>query len=44
MKDALSLFPIDQLLNGGIVDYILGAEPSPGVFVLGYNEARIPRR
>ena len=44
VKDALSLFPIDQLLNGGIVDYILGAEPSPGVFVLGYNEAPIPRR
>jgi predicted homoserine dehydrogenase-like protein len=44
VKDALTLFPMEQLLNGGIVDYILGAEPSPGVFVLGYNEAPIPRR
>jgi predicted homoserine dehydrogenase-like protein len=44
VKDALTLFPLDQLLDGGLVDYILGAEPSPGVFVLGYNEHPIPRR
>jgi predicted homoserine dehydrogenase-like protein len=44
VKDALALFPTDQLLNGGLVDYILGAEPSPGVFVLGYNDHPIPRR
>ena len=44
VKDALTLFPADQLLNGGLVDYILGAEPSPGVFVLAYNEHPIPRR
>jgi predicted homoserine dehydrogenase-like protein len=44
VKDALTLFPMDQLLHGGLVDYILGAEPSPGVFVLGYNEHPIPRR
>jgi predicted homoserine dehydrogenase-like protein len=36
--EAVSLFPMDQLLNGGLVDYILGAEPSPGVFILGYDE------
>lgn len=29
---------MDQLLNGGLVDYILEAEPCPRVFVLGYNE------
>ncbi len=44
VKDALTLFPLDQLLGGGLVDYILGAEPSPGVFVLGYNEHPVPRR
>jgi predicted homoserine dehydrogenase-like protein len=44
VKNALSLFPIDQLLDGGLVDYVLGAEPCPGVFVLGYNEHPIPRR
>jgi predicted homoserine dehydrogenase-like protein len=44
VKDALTLFPMDELLDGGLVDYILGAEPSPGVFVLGYNDDPIPRR
>ena len=44
VKDALKLFPLEQLLDGGIVDYILGAEPSPGVFVLGYCEDPIPRQ
>ena len=38
VKDAIHLFPRDQMLNGGLVDYILGAEPAPGVFVIGYNE------
>ena len=37
-SDALDLFPSEQLLDGGIVDYILGAEPGPGVFVIGFNE------
>jgi predicted homoserine dehydrogenase-like protein len=44
VKEALTLFPLDQLLDGGLVDYILGAEPSPGVFVIGHNEHPIPRR
>ena len=38
VNEAVNLFPSDQLLNGGLVDYILGAEPGPGVFVIGYNE------
>jgi len=38
VTEALNLFPLDQLLNGGLVDYVLGAEPGPGVFVLGYND------
>ena len=38
VNEAVSLFPMDQMLNEGLVDYILGAEPSPGVFVLGYNQ------
>jgi len=37
VKETVDLFPMDQMLNGGLVDYILGAEPGPGVFVLGYN-------
>ena len=38
VNQAVNLFPIDQMLNGGMVDYILGAEPAPGVFVIGHNE------
>lgn len=38
VNEAVNLFPSDELLNGGLVDYILGAEPGSGVFVLGYNE------
>jgi predicted homoserine dehydrogenase-like protein len=38
VSEAANLFPVDQMLNGGLVDYILGAEPGPGVFVLGYND------
>jgi predicted homoserine dehydrogenase-like protein len=32
------LFPLEEMLEHGLVDYILGAEPDPGVFILGYNE------
>ncbi len=44
VTEALNLFPLEQLLNGGLVDYVLGAEPGPGVFVLGYNEHPIKQR
>ncbi len=33
------LYPEEQLLNGsGLVDYVVGATPSPGVFVLGTHD------
>ncbi len=36
LEEAVSLYPLEKLLDGpGIVDYIVGASPSPGVFVLG---------
>jgi predicted homoserine dehydrogenase-like protein len=38
VREAVDLFPMEQMLDGGLVDYILGAEPGPGVFVLGYND------
>lgn len=41
--DAIGLFPEEQLLDGGLSDYLLGAEPGPGVFVLGYNDSEISR-
>jgi predicted homoserine dehydrogenase-like protein len=44
VNDAVNLFPMDKMLNGGFVDYILGAEPAPGVFVLGYNEDPIQQQ
>jgi len=36
---ARDLFSVDELLAGpGIVDYVVGAVPSPGVFVLGTHD------
>ena len=44
VSEAKDLFPLDRLLDGGIVDFILGAEPGPGVFVLGYNEEPVKQQ
>jgi predicted homoserine dehydrogenase-like protein len=44
VQEALDLFDLDELLDGGRVDYILGAEPGPGVFVIGYNDNPILRQ
>jgi predicted homoserine dehydrogenase-like protein len=39
LKDAIKNFPLDILLEEpGLVDYVVGAEPSPGVFVLGTHD------
>jgi len=38
VKDALNLFSKEEMMNGGMVDYILGAEPGPGVFIIAYND------
>lgn len=38
VKEAANLFPLDQMLETGLVDYIVGAEPAPGVFCLGFHE------
>lgn len=44
VTEAIDLFPKDRMLNGGLVDYVLGAEPGPGVFVIGYNEDPIKQQ
>ncbi len=44
VNEAVNLFPMDQLLNGGLVDYVLGAEPAPGVFILGFNDDPIEQQ
>ena len=39
VDEAAGLFSAEALLEGGgIVDYVLGAQPGPGVFVLGYDD------
>jgi predicted homoserine dehydrogenase-like protein len=39
LKDAVKLFTAEELTNGpGFVDYLVGAEPGPGVFVLGTSD------
>ena len=39
VRDIANLFPEEYLLNGpGIVDYVVGAEPAPGVFVYGTHD------
>jgi predicted homoserine dehydrogenase-like protein len=39
LKEIMSKYPLDALTSGpGIVDYCVGAEPGPGVFVLGTHD------
>jgi predicted homoserine dehydrogenase-like protein len=40
LKDCVnSLYPLEDILEGpGIVDYVVGAEPGPGVFILGTHD------
>jgi predicted homoserine dehydrogenase-like protein len=39
IHEAAQQFPLEALLDGpGIVDYVVGAEPGPGVFVLGTHD------
>jgi len=44
IKETVQLYPIEVLMEGnGIVDYVVGAEPSPGVFVLGTHDHPIQK-
>jgi predicted homoserine dehydrogenase-like protein len=44
IQEAADWYPSDALLNGpGIVDYVVGAVPSPGVFVLGTHTDPVQR-
>jgi predicted homoserine dehydrogenase-like protein len=39
IQETVDLYPLETLTEGpGIVDYIVGAVPSPGVFVLGMHD------
>jgi predicted homoserine dehydrogenase-like protein len=44
VEEAAGLFDLDALLEKPIVDYIIGAEPSFGVFVLGHGDNELVRR
>jgi predicted homoserine dehydrogenase-like protein len=44
VNEAIDLFPKDQMLEGGLVDYVLGAEPAPGVFIIGHNDHPLQRQ
>ena len=36
VEEASNLFNPEQMLNGGLVDYVLGAQPGGGVFVIAH--------
>jgi predicted homoserine dehydrogenase-like protein len=44
VKEMSALLPSGDLLNGGLVDYALGAEPHTGAFVIGYEDHPQKRR
>jgi predicted homoserine dehydrogenase-like protein len=44
VEEAPGLFDLDALMDRPIVDYILGAEPSFGVFILGHGDNDLVRR
>ena len=39
IQQAISQYPLEDMVEGpGIVDYVVGAEPAPGIFVLGTHD------
>jgi predicted homoserine dehydrogenase-like protein len=38
VKDLLTKFSAKDFTKGGLVDFVLGAEPHTGAFVMGYND------
>lgn len=38
VKDLLNHFKPDDFVNGGMVDFVLGAEPHTGAFVIAHND------
>jgi predicted homoserine dehydrogenase-like protein len=44
VKDLLQRFKPEDFANGGFVDFVLGAEPHTGAFVMGYNDDPVLRQ
>ena len=38
VHDAADLFSLEEMLEHPFVDYLVGAEPAPGVFILGHED------
>jgi predicted homoserine dehydrogenase-like protein len=43
VKDLLKHFTPEMFRDGGMVDFVLGAEPHTGAFVMGYNDHPVKR-
>lgn len=44
IEETIHLFPLDDLLEGpGIVDYVIGAAPGPGVFVIATTDDKVQK-
>jgi predicted homoserine dehydrogenase-like protein len=43
VREMANLLPADQMLNGGLVDYALGAEPHTGAFVVVHEESPLKK-
>jgi predicted homoserine dehydrogenase-like protein len=43
VKELLTKFSVNDFTNGGLVDFVLGAEPHTGAFVVGYNDHPVKR-
>ncbi|MCS6948553.1 MAG: hypothetical protein NZM12_13160 [Steroidobacteraceae bacterium] len=43
VKELLQHFTLDDFADGGVVDFVLGAEPHTGAFVIGYNDHPVKR-
>ncbi len=44
VKEAIGAFPVEQLQSHGLVDYLLGAEPHTGAWVVAYTENPIKQQ
>lgn len=44
VKDLLTHFTDKDFASGGLVDFVLGAEPHTGAFVMGYNDHPVKRK
>ena len=44
VNDAIGLFPHEEMLGGGLVDYVVGARPGGGIFVIGFNDNPLQRQ